>query len=119
MNKKFSTLMAGLLLAGGLFSTVNAQTAMFQADGDQYYYVRVNNQAPVTGGTAFLNVTDVDKDGIVDWAVTTQSEANQWTVKALKEKPNGEEIVIGYQLINRITGKPFSIKDGDVPYDTL
>ena len=119
MNKKFSTLMAGLLLAGGLFSTVNAQTAMFQADGDQYYYVRVNNQAPVTGGTAFLNVTDVDKDGIVDWAVTTQSEANQWTVKALKEKPNGEEIVIGYQLINRITGKPFSIKDGDVTYDTF
>ena len=41
MNKKFSTLLASALLAGGLFSSANALNfkQAVKAGADQYYYV--------------------------------------------------------------------------------
>ena len=39
MNKKFSTLIASALLAGGLFSTANAVTVEEAAKTGKYYYM--------------------------------------------------------------------------------
>ena len=52
MNKKFSTLMAGLLLAGGALSNLSAENINDLADGTYYKIVRTAYKYQGTGGSA-------------------------------------------------------------------
>ena len=129
MNKKFSTLMAGLLLAGGVLSNANAETiANASSNTGQYYYVFVNgtaNTSPttdVTGPIANKTAGVLDSDEDVFWSYE-KNESTWWTVETVKETVNGKDVIIGHRLINVMTGEPLSVtvkEDGkDVKYDVL
>ena len=129
MNKKFSTLMASLLLAGGVLSNANAETiANASSNTGQYYYVFVNgtaNTSPttdVTGPIANKTAGVLDSDAEDFWSYE-KNESTWWTVETVKETVNGKDVIIGHRLINVMTGEPLSVtvkEDGkDVKYDVL
>ena len=102
MNKKFSTLMASLLLAGGLFSTASAVTIDEAVKSEQYYYMVRSSQyfdsnwsvVAVAGNPIYL-VQDGDvarmaqnpnKADAFLWKVTTSTDANGVTVYEFTNK---------------------------------
>ena len=101
MNKKFSTLMASMLLAGGLFNTVSAEYFADLTKTDlenQFYYVKVQDN-----GSA----------GEQSWNLTYEGTAvsgstDKWLVKKIMGD-NGT--VYGYQLINPNTNKPLTVTE--------
>ena len=103
MNKKFSTLMASFLLAGGLFSTVNA--AIQDMIPGQYYRMAVgatdHNQNSYfldsDGANWYVKAAALDKDG-----------SSWWRVEKVKD-PITEE-VIAYKLVNK-KGVYYTVKD--------
>ena len=131
MNKKFSTLVASVLLAGGMITpslAENLEQVAVDANKNQYYYVFVNGTAntvpsigtgePVSGTTS--GVLDEDaKDGYS----YEKNESTWWLVEKVTEKVNGVDKVLGYKLINAATNKPLSVtvKEGgkDVTYDVF
>ena len=123
MNKKFSTLMASMLLAGGLFSTADAITFNDVTAGQlekQYFRVQVKTGLNPSSAT---DAKFLDADGIAENPAqiysTEENESTLWTVKKVTQEINGVETVLGYQLISALTNKPFSITVDKVVYDTF
>ena len=128
MNKKFSTLMASLLLAGGVLSNANAETiANAASDTEQYYYVFVDgraSQAPITDPTGPTTGTSAVLDSDASsFCSNEKNTSTWWTVQTVKETVNGQDVIIGYRLINVKTGEPLSVTvkeaEKDVTYDVL
>ena len=122
MNKKVLTLCAGFLLAGGLTVPAFAESFAEVATNavnleNQYYYVYVNagtdisNDDTNTNGSGILDAKD--SQGWVP--VANASESSMWTVK----KVDLANDLIGYQLINVESGEAFSVKNGNVTYNTF
>ena len=122
MNKKVLTLCAGFLLAGGLTVPAFAESFAEVATNavnleNQYYYVYVNagtdisNDDTNTNGSGILDAKD--SQGWV--SVANASESSMWTVK----KVDLANDLIGYQLINVESGEAFSVKNGNVTYNTF
>ena len=107
MNKKFSTLMAGLLLAGGM-SSVKADTFKQAVEG-QYYRVVVNAGDNINERSQWL---DVDANSMYS---LDKDKSTLWTVKKVA-RGNGQ---YGYKLINVLTGEALTVKANDVTYDTF
>ena len=124
MNKKFSTLVASLLLAGGLFSANAQEAAWFKEAANKGYYVlkaHANDaNVPYTGswsvacdedGKLFIIGDNTDDESTLD--VTA---ANAW--KVTPYVVNGE--VIGFNLVNANGQKlTYKSKDGKATYDTF
>ena len=124
MNKKVLTLCASFLLAGGLTSqafAVDFKTAA--ANPDQYYYVHVNRGSLNVNG-AHLDVNGTQDPVTGEWNddIRFSNEENRstwWRVETVKQTVNGVESVVGYKLINALTGKPLSVTEGNTTYDTF
>ena len=122
MNKKVLTLCASFLLAGGLTSSMLAENfAQVQAKFDskeyvegQYFYVYTNEDDEATLGNDKL---DVNEDS---YHSSQENRSTWWRLEAVKTKVNGTEEIIGYKLINALTGKAFTAKDATgKEYDTF
>ena len=122
MNKKVLTLCASFLLAGGLTSSMLAENfAQVQAKFDskeyvegQYFYVYTNEDDEATLGNDKL---DVNEDS---YHSPQENRSTWWRLEAVKTKVNGTEEIIGYKLINALTGKAFTAKDATgKEYDTF
>ena len=118
MNKKVLTLCASFLLAGGLTSSALAtDIPTAAADANQYYYVFVNpGSAPTSGVVGALGVSSVlDVNGTIASPEQRYStETNQstwWRVETVTTDVNGQKRVVGYKLINALTGKPLSVTE--------
>ena len=99
MNKKFSTLAVGLLLAGGLFSTANAQNAVWPKNvaGNGFYHVlKVHNSNTNVPYDASYSVDVIDGVIAQEKGFTAVDEGNAWTVTDVKV--NGE--VVGFEFTN-------------------
>ena len=119
MNKKFSTLMASLLLAGGTFSVVNAENLPYNSSavttnfksGSEYYLVNningtnyvygfdevAGNPNKVTQLVKGLTDSDFDKDDYKNYL---------WTVEEVRLTGVGvTPAYYGYKLTNKATGK--------------
>ena len=107
MNKKFSTLMASLLLAGGM-GTLTAENFSQAVEG-QYYRVRVQG-----GGQDVSESSEyLDADDYSDFHSKNKDASTLWTVKKVS-RGNNE---YGYQLISVLTGKELSASKDKVTYD--
>lgn len=116
MNKKFSTLMAGLLLAGGVIGTANAESLLDVADNGKYYQLKMSKNGSSAGWTATPSTWDaqylsIDADG-ASFLNTADAKVGYWTIKnALKAGESLPAQTEGkIQLINAETGKPLSVK---------
>ncbi|MDD6079879.1 MAG: DUF6383 domain-containing protein [bacterium] len=100
MNKKFSTLMASLLLAGGLFGTVNAQELIAlssAAERGGYYSIKLDTREPGTQLSSW-HVTVTEKGALVmDKVGTGSPEAAAALWKAAKVNVNGQD---GWTFVN-------------------
>ena len=118
MNKKVLTLCASFLLAGGLTSSVLAETLAQAQDNGQYYYVKVK-----AGSTPSSLDGNLDVNGTIanpDYRSTSeQNRSTWWRVEAVKKTVNNAEVTIGYQLVNALTGKPLTVNTGSETYDTF
>ena len=115
MNKKFSTLVASVLLAGGICSSAYAIQFNKAVEG-QYYIVNVNTASTVTPGNGNLVAPNVNSNGYI----SENSDAAMWAVKKVTKTVNGVPQLVGYQLVNKVTGKLFSFTDTDkTVYDTF
>ena len=118
MNKKFSTLVASFLLAGGLFSSANAETLMEAAkDANQYYFVKVNAGSAVSNNATPGNL-DLTSTAVIPSSDNTGKDA-WWRVETVSKDVNGTDVVLGYKLINAVTGKALSVTVGNNTYDVL
>ena len=105
MNKKFSTLIASALLAGGLFSTANAVTVEEAAKTGKYYYMlrtaQYNQKAwSAIGATevkAYLNLNA--KGAWMSTAEPGTTAAALWKVTVNKD---ADGKVLGYTFTNRV-----------------
>jgi len=119
MNKKFSTLLASFLLAGGLFSTADAQEKFNLTDAgktDYYYVLKVNANADPTYADYSVGAAAIVKDG------EEVNESNSWKITTVKVNTQ----IIGFQFTNAKGQKlqfdkdgKFTTKAADVVYDTF
>ena len=118
MNKKLLTLCAGFLLAGGLTSSALAAINFTGAKDGQYYYVKVKpGNLPGPGdGNLDVNGTTLKPN---DRYSSEENRSTWWRVEVVKHRVNGVDVTVGYKLINALTGKPLTVKDGNVSYDTF
>ena len=125
MNKKVLTLCASFLLAGGLTSQAFAEKFSGAVDG-QYYFVYVN----AGSGPTVTNVGGYPQAGVSGGGVLDVNDPNNfysfdsdrstwWRVEKVTETVNGNEKLIGYQLVNAFTGKPLQVVEGGKTYDTF
>ena len=113
MNKKFSTLMAGLLLAGGMFGTANAMD-LTKAEAGRYYQInQVADWTQETGkwGESFGNATnykwvynEVSKQ--VELQQNPTGDNSFWRIDAVKGKD-------GYYTLTDKKDHKFSVTVGD------
>ena len=112
MNKKFSTLLASFLLAGGLFGTVNAQKliALSSAAGQGgYYSIKLDTRGSGTQLSSW-HVTVMEEGALVMDQVSTGSpEAAAALWKAAKVNVNGQD---GWTFVNAEGTKLTFDKDG-------
>ena len=110
MNKKFSTLMASLLLAGGAFSNVWAETFTEATAGNghegKYYIVKVN------GGQRNSSNPEANKQyvqPISQWNMLSVTSAASVSASAEVTEAELWSIVVTesnkYQLVNALTGE--------------
>ena len=120
MNKKFSTLMAGLLLAGGMVAPAFAETftdvANKAAAGDydlnsQCFVLYVHGSQSIKDDPTGANVLKNDGSHTSYSDALKQDKNYLWKVQIVKT--NGQ--IAGYKLVNVATGKPLSAGD----YDTF
>ena len=106
MNKKFSTLLASFLLAGGLFSTANAIDLRTAVDG-QYYMLR--------GASSLENSTWVprsetnpyclvNKNGKILFAQNAEGKDAYWTIET-RSIQSGKDV----RFVNVATGRPLTL----------
>ncbi|WP_251966967.1 DUF6383 domain-containing protein [Parabacteroides sp. AD58] len=113
MNKKFSTLMAGLLLSGGLFNSVLAEklpygeVAKSIESGKYYFFVNKTNDSYAYGfkenatNDKFIDQQYAQIDGDV-----TDYKEFVWKVEVAPiEVSSGVTTAYGYKLTNLATGK--------------
>ena len=126
MNKKFSTLMAGLLLSGGLFNSVLAEklpygeVAKSIESGKYYFFVNKTNDSYAYGfkenatNDKFIDQQYAQIDGDV-----TDYKEFVWKVEVAPiEVSSGVTTAYGYKLTNLATGKQlFFNADGTVDID--
>ena len=125
MNKKVLTLCAGFLLGGGLTSSVFAESFKNAGDkiasGDyvegQYFYVKVNEDSKVSANPnpANLDVNAGEEGGTEQgsyWSYQ-ENQSTWWRLEAVYATVNGTDQLLGYKLINALTGKPLTAKDAD------
>ena len=117
MNKKFSTLLASFLLAGGLFSTADAQVAMSTAEEGQYYYLHLEQSG--SAATENSSITDGNHKRVKEDTVDPLDKNYWWRVEAVKTTVNGSSTVIGYKLINGATGNALSVTKDSKTYDVF
>jgi len=118
MNKKFSTLLASFLLAGGLFNA-NAESftdlnlSKDKTNNGNWYYVYVNATGAATTANGMLtlgntNLYEMEKDAADVWQVVAVLDASK--------------NVVGYKLQNQ-NGKPLEVKvaadGGTTTYNTF
>ena len=101
MNKKFSTLMAGALLASGMFRTANA-IDLRTAEAGQYYKLKRTAQY-VSGAWANENSgwCIVNNNGTFQLSNSYEEENSYWTV----EKRTTTANIVEVRLKNVATGK--------------
>ena len=123
MNKKVLTLCASFLLAGGLTSQAFADSfknAAANYGEGQYFYVNVSKNAAGPGSSQLdVNGTVENPSYIIS---KEENRSTWWRLEAVKQTVNGSEKVIGYKLINALTGKPFTVvdaTDNNKAYDTF
>ena len=109
MNKKFSTLMASMLLAGGLFSTAEAEVFSKAVEG-QYYNIYVNSS-----GNADTSKDVLDSKGAAIANTSASAKSTWWTIEKV-EVGNG---AVGYKLKNAETNSYFKVTVDGVDYDTF
>ena len=129
MNKKVLTLCASFLLAGGLTSQAFAERFSEAVDG-QYYYVYVEGGATqIATGEAPVEIGVSKTSGVLDvngpagptltdqrWSYET-NRSTWWRVEVVKTGVNASERIIGYRLINALTGKPLTATKDGKTYD--
>ena len=115
MNKKFSTLVASFLLAGGLFSSANA--SIQKMTEGQYYRIAVG-ATTVNSGSFFL---DSDKSDTNWYSALSEVEADKdgsawWRVEVVKDPVTGK--ALAYKLVNK-KGVYYTVSDGTNDYDAF
>ena len=129
MNKKVLTLCASFLLAGGLTSQAFAERFSEAVDG-QYYYVYVEGgTTQIATGEAPVEIGVSKTSGVLDvngpagptltdqrWSYET-NRSTWWRVEVVKTGVNASERIIGYRLINALTGKPLTATKDGKTYD--
>jgi len=98
MNKKFSTLLVSMLLAGGLFSA-NAQTQVWpnSVAGNGFYHVlKVHGSDANVPYPSSYSISLEDGALVQEKSFETVTKSNAWTVTEVKV--NGK--VIGYEFTN-------------------
>ena len=125
MNKKVLTLCASFLLAGGLTSSVlAADIKTAAADANQYYYVFVNNTSSSVNVGSGVPTTSTDDVLDVNGTTTNSGlrhtkETNRstwWRVETVTVDVNGQKRIVGYKLINALTGKPLTVTTSNGSY---
>ena len=130
MNKKVLTLCASFLLAGGLtsqaFATVFTDVTDSQIKEGQYFYVYTNPlTAPTVPAAGSATAPTASTSGVLDVNGISASEAGEggnywskvtnretwWRVEEATTVVNGKTVVLGYKLINALTGKALTVKD--------
>ena len=102
MNKRFSTLLAAALVAGGLSSTVMAENVAVTPDKDLYYRIMTPSGFSVgDAASSFLGVDALKTDSLVLDATAGNVKEDRffWTI----EKVNTEAGVPVYKLVNKET----------------
>ena len=125
MNKKVLTLCASFLLAGGLTSSVLAEsfqgiTSQINAgtfNEDQYYYVNLDNRANQTVATS-NNQLDINATGL--WS-QEENRSTWWRIQPVETTDiNGDKFLIGFKLVSALTGEPLTVTTSDgTKYDTF
>ena len=125
MNKKFSTLAVGLLLAGGLFSTAEAQTKVWPVNvaGNGFYHVLKVHDSDATAPYGSSYSVDVNNGALVqETNFAAVDKGNAWKVTAVKV--NG--IVVGFEFTNANGSKlqfdasgKFTTKASDAVYSVF
>ena len=113
MNKKFSTLMAGLLLAGGMFSTVEA--SIQEMTPGQYYRMAV----AAANGPASAYYLDSDAENWYTAANDAKADrdgSSWWTVERILDPVTKEPIA--FKLVNKL-GVYYTVNVSDKTYDTF
>lgn len=115
MNKKFSTLMASLLLAGGLFSTANAMN-LAEAEAGRYYQIKQTGTWNSTGWTVptdnsfgtYMWYYDEDSKRVemVSTVPAGKEDNSYWRIDKVQNKE-------GYYTFTSKSGYKFSVKVGD------
>ena len=112
MNKKFSTLMASLLLAGGMFGTANAMN-LTEAEVGRYYQInQVADWTSAGWGDAFAAGANSyvwvynESSKQVELAQNVTGDNSYWRIDAV----NGKE---GYYTLTDKKGHKFSVTVGD------
>ena len=123
MNKKFSTLLASALLAGGLFSSANALNfkQAVKAGADQYYYVLVSS-TQVSDWSSVVSRLDANKEHWTNglaFSNTDSCKSTWWQVVPYTTTVNTVVDTVGYKLINAETGLPLSVTVGKKTYDVV
>ena len=127
MNKKFSTLMAGFLLAGGLSSFANAETLKASIgkkvktveSGSTYFFIENSSSAPTYayGVKKEQNGNYTELVKAASQELTKEEMENYlWEVYEVPYSTNaGATTQFGYALKNKATGKflTFADEDGD------
>ena len=114
MNKKFSTLMAGLLLAGGMFSTVEA--SIQEMTPGQYYRMAV---AAANGPASAYYL---DSDAETGWYTAAEAAkadrdgSSWWTVEQILDPVTKEPIA--FKLVNKL-GVYYKVTVSGKTYDTF
>ena len=113
MNKKFSTLMAGLLLAGGMFSTVEA--SIQEMTPGQYYRMAVA-EANVGASSNYLDSDAKNWLTAAEDVKVDRNGSSWWTVEQILDPVTKEPIA--FKLVNKL-GVYYKVTASDKTYDTF
>ena len=133
MNKKVLTLCASFLLAGSLSSVAFAESFNDMQgaiqnetfDANQYYYVfvktgeapKVGEGVPAASTSEVLDVNGSFEEPNKDLYSREQNRSTWWRLEPVYSEGNAVKTLLGFRLVNALTGKALSATKGDVTYD--